>query len=186
MKRVYFSHWKTTQVAALAVVAGLAAWALSSRSVAQSSAGQVRTAATTIDRAPTWHHDPDPYDAFSGGVAVDTVRNEIVVQSPKKLIVYDRQANTPRAATLTEPKRMIAGPKTQMSDNCGLYVDSKNGEIYTMHIDGIMRVMTLLGRSHQMRRYRSSIMAMSAGLLVLLATSLAAGLARKRIGDIWP
>src|SRR5438876_8160818 len=100
MKRLYFSRWKTTAV--LAVVAGLAAWGLSSRSVAQSSAGQVRTASTTIDRAPTWHHDPDPYDTFSGNVAVDPVRNEIVVQSPKKLIVYDRQANTPPAATLTE------------------------------------------------------------------------------------
>src|SRR6476620_7043218 len=124
MKRVYFSHWrrKTTGVGVLAVVAGLAAWALSSRSVAQSSAGQVRTTSTMIDRAATWHHDPDPYAAFSGNVAVDNVRNEIVVQSPRKLIVYDRQANTPPKATLTEPKRMIFGPKTQMSDNCGLYV----------------------------------------------------------------
>jgi hypothetical protein len=146
MKRVYFSHWhrKTTGVAVLAVVAGLAAWALSSRSVAQSSAGQVRTTSTIIDRAPTWHHDPDPYDAFSGNVAVDAVRNEIVVQSPRKLIVYDRQANTPPAATLTEPKRMIAGPKTQMSDNCGLYVDSTNGEIYTMSND-ISDLMTVYG-----------------------------------------
>src|SRR5439155_10044459 len=144
MKRLYSSHWKTAQVAALAVVAGLAALALSSRSVAQSSAGQVRTTATMIDRAPTWHHDPDPYDAFSGNVAVDAVRNEIVVQSPRKLIVYDRQANTPPAATLTEPKRMIAGPKTQMSDNCGLYVDSKSGEIYTMSND-ISDLMTVYG-----------------------------------------
>src|SRR5262245_1180626 len=137
MKRVYVSHWrrKTSGVAVLALVACLAAWALASRSVAPCPAGQVRTAATIIDRAPTWHHDPDPYDAFSGNVAVDNVRNEIVVQSPRKLIVYDRQANTPPAATLTEPKRMIAGPKTQMSDNCGLYVDSENGEIYTLSND---------------------------------------------------
>jgi DNA-binding beta-propeller fold protein YncE len=146
MKRVHFSHWrrKTIEVAVLAVVSGLAAWALSSRSVAQSSAGQVRTTSTMIDRAPTWHHDPDPYDAFSGNVAVDTVRNEIVVQSPRKLLVYDRQANTPPAATLTEPKRMIAGPKTQMSDNCGLYVDSENGEIYTISND-ISDLMTVYG-----------------------------------------
>src|SRR6266568_871668 len=122
MKRLYFSPGKTTEVAVLAVVAGLAAWALSSRSVAQSTAGQVRTAATMIDRAPTWAHDPDPYETFSGAVAVDPVRDEIIVQSPRKLIVYDRQANTPPKATMTEPKRMIAGPKTQMSDNCGLYV----------------------------------------------------------------
>ena len=135
MKLFYFSRWKTIEVAILAVVAGLAAWALSSRSVAQSSAEQVRTAATMIDRAPTWAHDPDPYETFSGAVAVDVARNEIIVQSPRKLLVYDRQANTPPSATLTEPKRIIAGPKTQMSDNCGLYVDSQNGEIYTMSND---------------------------------------------------
>ena len=144
MKRGYFSHWrrKTTEVAVLAVVAGLAAWALSSRSVAQSTAGQVRTAATIIDRAPTWAHDPDPYETFSGAVAVDPVRNEIIVQSPRKLLVYDRQANTPPSAKFTEPKRMIAGPNTKMSDNCGLYVDSKNGEIYTMSND-ISDLMTV-------------------------------------------
>jgi hypothetical protein len=144
MKRVYVSHWrrKTTGVAVLVVAGCVAAWALSSRSVAQSTAGLVRTAATIIDRAPSWHHAPDPYDTFSGNVAVDTVRNEIVVQSPGKLIVYDRQANTPTAATLTEPKRMIAGPKTQMGDNCGLYVDSKNGEIYTISND-ISDLMTI-------------------------------------------
>ena len=146
MKRVYFSHWgrKTTGVAVLAVVAGLAAWALSSRSVAQSTAGQVRTAATIIDRAPTWAHAPDPYDTFSANVAVDPVRNELVAASPRKILVYDRQANTPPQATMTEPKRMIGGPKTQMSDNCGLYVDSKNGEIYTISND-ISNLMTVFG-----------------------------------------
>src|SRR5215471_19413206 len=115
MHSTHFSHWKTTEVAVLAVIAGLAAWALSSRSVAQSTAGQVRTS-TIIDRAPTWAHAPDPYETFSGAVAVDPVRNEIIVQSPRKLMVYDRLANTPPKAALTEPKRVIAGPKTQMSD----------------------------------------------------------------------
>ena len=122
MKRLYFSHWKTTQAAVLAVVAALAAWTQSSRSVAQSPAGQVRTSAI-IDRAPTWAHAPDPYDTFSGAVAVDPVRNEIIVQSPRKLLVYDRLDNTPPKAALTEPKRIIAGPNTRMSDNCGLYVE---------------------------------------------------------------
>src|SRR5689334_15040633 len=146
LTRLYFSHWrrKTTEVAVLAAVAGLTAWALSGRSVAQSSAGQVRTTSTIIDRAPAWAHAPDPYETFSGAVAVDPVRNEIIVQSPRKLIVYDRLANTPKSAALTEPKRMIAGPNTQMSDNCGLYVDSKNGEIYTISND-ISDLMTVYG-----------------------------------------
>lgn len=146
MKRVSFSHRrrKTTGVAVLAAVAGLAGWALSSRSVAQSTAGQVRTAATIIDRAATWAWAPDPYETFSGNVAVDPVRNEIIGASPRKILVYDRLANTPATATMTEPKRMIAGPKTQMSDNCGLYVDSKNGEIYTISND-ISNLMTVFG-----------------------------------------
>ena len=97
MKRVDFSYWcqKATGVAFLAVVGGLAAWALSSASVAQSSAGQVRTAATRIDRAPNWVNEMDPHETFAGQVAVSVVNNEIVVQSPGKVFVYDRLANTP-------------------------------------------------------------------------------------------
>src|SRR5688572_29798442 len=107
MKRAYYSHRrrKTIGVAVLAVVAGLAAWALSSRSVAQSTAGQVRTTSTILDRAPTWAWEPDPYETFSANVAVDPVRNEIIAASPRKILVYDRLANTPPAATMTEPKR---------------------------------------------------------------------------------
>ena len=144
MKRVDFSYWcqKATGVAFLAVVGGLAAWALSSASVAQSSAGQVRTAATRIDRAPNWVNEMDPHETFAGQVAVSVVNNEIVVQSPGKVFVYDRLANTPPAATLTEPKRLIAGPDTLLDDICGLYVDPKTGEIYNLPND-ISNAMTV-------------------------------------------
>jgi DNA-binding beta-propeller fold protein YncE len=43
---------------------------------------------------------------------------------------------------MTEPKRIIGGPKTEMSDNCGLSVDSKNGEIYTISND-VSNLMTV-------------------------------------------
>src|SRR5262249_5768877 len=123
MHSTYFSHWKTTEVAVLAVVAGLGAWALSSRSVAQSPAGQIRTH-MIIDRAPTWAHAPDPYETFSGAVAVDTVRNEIILQSPRKLLVYDRLDNTPPKAALTGTKahhRRTQHPNVgQLWSLCGL------------------------------------------------------------------
>ncbi len=136
MRRMQFSHWhrKPIGVAVLAVVAGLAAWAVSTRSVAQSPAGEARTP-IPIDRAPTWFAPADPYDTFSGAVAVDPVRNEIILQSPRKLLVYHREANTPPSASMTEPKRMIAGPKTKMDDNCGLYVDWKTGQVYSIPND---------------------------------------------------
>ncbi len=136
MKRIDFSHRhrKTTGVVILAAAAGLASWAVSARSVAQSSEAEPRTP-ILIDRAPAWVVSADPYETFSGAVAVDPVRNEIILQSPRKLLVYDRQANTPPSAKMTEPKRMIAGPKTKMDDNCGLYVDWKTGQIYTIPND---------------------------------------------------
>ncbi len=146
MKSVDFSHWcrKTTGVAVVAVVGALAAWAVSSASVAQSSAGQVRTATTRIDRAPNWVNAPDPHSTFSGAVAVYPKGEEIVVQSPGQVFVFDRRANTPARAALTEPKRLIEGPATGLDDLCGLYVDPKTGEIYNIAND-ISNVMTVFG-----------------------------------------
>lgn len=96
MKRIYVSHGhrRGIRVAVLAAAAGLAAWALSARSAAQSSAGEANTP-IVIDRAPAWVISREPYDPYSGTVAVDPVRNEIILQSPEMLFVYDRQANTP-------------------------------------------------------------------------------------------
>ena len=136
MKRIDFSRWhrKITGVVVLAAAVGLVIWATSARSVAQSSEEGSRTS-TLLDRAPAWIVSADPYDTYSAAVAVDPVRNEIILQSPKKLLVYNREANTPPSASMTEPKRMIVGPKTKMDDNCGLYVDWKTGELYTIAND---------------------------------------------------
>ena len=52
----------------------------------------------------------DPYSAYSS-VAVDPVNNEVVVTDENlfQVLVYDRMANTPATAKMTEPKRMIGG-----------------------------------------------------------------------------
>jgi hypothetical protein len=80
----------------------------------------------------------DPYATYSA-VTVDSTRNEIILQDENlfQILTYDRMANTPPTATMTEPKRVIAGPKTKVEFNCGLYVDPKTGDIYSIANDTV-------------------------------------------------
>jgi len=80
----------------------------------------------------------DSYPTYSA-VAVDVERNEIVLQDENlfQILVYDRTANTPPTATMTEPKRIIGGIQTHIEFNCGLYVDQKTGDIYSVTNDTI-------------------------------------------------
>jgi DNA-binding beta-propeller fold protein YncE len=88
-----------------------------------------------IDRAPI-RTIKDAYPGFSG-VAVDAIRNEIVINDENlfQIVIYDRTANTPRTAAFTEPKRVIAGPNAIVDFQCGIYVDPKTGDIYTLSND---------------------------------------------------
>jgi len=52
-----------------------------------------------------------------------------------QIMAYDRTANTPPTATMTEPKRVIGGHHTKIEFNCGLYIDPKNGDIYAVNND---------------------------------------------------
>lgn len=92
-------------------------------------------ASTTLDLTPIRTVEDDA--ATFSGVAVDPVRDEIILQDENlfQIRVYRRLANTPREALMTEPKRIIEGPKTQIEFNCGLYVDPKTGEIYSVNND---------------------------------------------------
>src|ERR1051325_9830069 len=78
----------------------------------------------------------EEYATYSA-VAVDDVRDEIVLQDENlfQILVYDRKANTPLSAKMTEPKRIIAGPKTKVEFNCGLYIDPASGDIYSVNND---------------------------------------------------
>lgn len=93
--------------------------------------GETRTS-SAVERSPL-RIVGDLYDVMTS-VAVDPIRNEIVVQGAK-LMVYDRMANTPPSAAMTEPKRVIAGRKTMLGRHCGLYIDPGNGEIYATATD---------------------------------------------------
>ncbi len=104
--------------------------------------------AMEIDRAPV-RVIHDSYPTYSA-VAVDHVRNEIVLQDENlfQIMVFDRAANTPPGASMTEPKRVIGGRKTKVEFNCGLYIDPKNGDIYTVSND-VMDNMVIF--SHEAR-----------------------------------
>ena len=80
----------------------------------------------------------DPYAAFSA-VAVDPVNNEVVLTDENlfQILVYDRTANTPPSARMTEPKRMIGGLQTKIEFQCGLYIDPTNGDIYAVNNDTV-------------------------------------------------
>ena len=88
-----------------------------------------------ITRAPLRHIE-DPHPSFSS-VSVDQAHDEIVLEDENldRIVTYGRMDNTPKQAAFTEPKRVIAGSKTKISENCGLYVDPFSGDIYSVNGD---------------------------------------------------
>jgi DNA-binding beta-propeller fold protein YncE len=84
----------------------------------------------------------DPYSAYSA-VAVDPVNNEVVLTDENlfQILVYDRTANTPPTARMTEPKRMIGGLETKIEFQCGLYIDPTNGDIFAVNNDTVDRLV---------------------------------------------
>lgn len=78
----------------------------------------------------------DPYLSFAG-IAVDPVRDEIVVgdQKMSKIVFYDRRANTPAAAAMTEPKRVIGGDKAFLEYVSSVYLDPATGDVFAINND---------------------------------------------------
>ena len=125
-------------VAYLTLLGSASAWVLyAQQAPRQESKASSATAAggrpLRIDRAPlrTLHEDHS-YAAFYA-VAVDPVRDEILLQSANRssVRVYDRRLEY---ASL-EPKRWIEGAAAKIGST-GLYVDPTNGEIYSVATDG--------------------------------------------------
>ena len=63
--------------------------------------------------------------------------DEIILhdENNAQIMVYSRLDDTPDRATLTEPKRIIGGPATNIQMNCGVYVDPFSGDIYSVNGD---------------------------------------------------
>jgi DNA-binding beta-propeller fold protein YncE len=78
----------------------------------------------------------DPYPTYSA-VAMDPITKEIVLQDENlfQIVAFDRMANTPPSASMTEPKRIIGGHSTKVEFNCALYIDPKTGDIYSVNND---------------------------------------------------
>ena len=123
-------------------------WQLASPDLPQYSASSQQQGRTTTSDGETGRGEAiqrkplraiaDPYGLYSA-VGVDLANNEVVLQDENhfRILVYDRTANTPSGDLITGPKRVIAGDKTNLMLNSGLYVDPKNGDIYTVNNDSI-------------------------------------------------
>ena len=95
-------------------------------------------AKTAAAKRPPIRVIKDRYSSLSA-VAVDGVNDEVIAtdESLFQLLAYNRLDNTPASATLTEPKRIVSGSKTDIEFQCGLYVDPKSGDTYVVNNDTI-------------------------------------------------
>jgi hypothetical protein len=78
----------------------------------------------------------DTYPIYSS-IAVDTQFNEVVLQDTNLfgIKVFNRLEHTPAGVEASKPVRVIEGRETDLEYNNGLYVDPKNGDIYSVASD---------------------------------------------------
>lgn len=102
---------------------------------------KARTSSFDVDRAPA-RVIRDTFPTYSA-VALDPTTNEIYLQDENLfgLLVYDRMTNTPSSANFSEPKRRVRGEKTRLEFNCSVYVDPKNGEVYSINNDMVNQMV---------------------------------------------
>lgn len=114
----------------------LIAAVLQERMAARSGAASAETRPSEhLDRAPA-RIIHDTYATYSA-IAVDVRTDEVFLQDENLfgIKVFNRLDNTPPGAAFTEPKRMLGGDLTKLEFNCGLYVDPKTGDIYSVNND---------------------------------------------------
>jgi DNA-binding beta-propeller fold protein YncE len=120
---------------------------------------QSPAAAADMDLAPLRVIEDDT--ATFSAVAVDPVRNEIVLQDENlfQIHVYDRASPTPAPSAVSTPKRVIDGPNTEIEFNCGLYIDPEGGDIYSVANDTSDTLLIFShdanGNVHPKRRLRT-------------------------------
>jgi 6-phosphogluconolactonase (cycloisomerase 2 family) len=108
---------------------------IASASATWSKAAAQRPTAGEVSPAPV-RVIRDTHPTYSA-VVVDSQNNEIILQDENlfQIMVYDRLANTPVNASMTEPKRVIGGNRSKVEFNCALYVDPMSGDIYSVNND---------------------------------------------------
>jgi DNA-binding beta-propeller fold protein YncE len=78
----------------------------------------------------------DPYPTFDG-IAVDSVNGIVALSDENRsgLFIYDRASGS-QSTKITEPKRHIIGPRTDLGFIAGVTLDSKNREAWVVNNDG--------------------------------------------------
>jgi 6-phosphogluconolactonase (cycloisomerase 2 family) len=78
----------------------------------------------------------DTYPTYTS-IGVNLQTDEVVLQDNNlwSTRVFNRLDNTPAGAEMTQPKRVIQGRTTLIQYNNGLYIDQKNGDIYSVESD---------------------------------------------------
>ena len=88
-----------------------------------------------VNRPPVrrlWDTDPS-----YGSIAFDARTGKVFLQDLNlwAIRIFDRMTNTPANATRSEPERVIQGKNTELQFNTCMYIDPKNGDIYTVEND---------------------------------------------------
>lgn len=98
-------------------------------------ADDVNVAHKTVDRPPsrTIHDSSPTYSA----IALDLQSDEVFLEDENLfgIKVFNRMDNTAPGSKFTEPKRLLGGKKTKLEFNCGLYIDPKTGDLYSVNND---------------------------------------------------
>jgi 6-phosphogluconolactonase (cycloisomerase 2 family) len=89
-----------------------------------------------IARQPAPRVLGDTFPTFTA-VGVNTQTNEVIIQDNNlwSTWIFNRLENTPPAAPASKPKRIIQGEETHIQFNNGVYVDPRNGDIYSVESD---------------------------------------------------
>src|SRR5439155_1499093 len=89
-----------------------------------------------VTRTPEFRTLADTYPTYTS-VGINLATDEVVLQDNNlwSTRVFNRLDSTPPGAEMTQPKRIIQGRNTHIQYNNGLYIDQKNGDIYSVESD---------------------------------------------------
>src|SRR5689334_22311615 len=110
------------------------------RSQAQNSPRTPERKTVIIDRDPVRELLEDPYSNFSG-MAIDEEKGELLLSNDNErkgqsIETYHVEFPPERSDRVTEPLRMIAGPKADLGDICGIAISPEFNEIYKVSGEG--------------------------------------------------
>jgi 6-phosphogluconolactonase (cycloisomerase 2 family) len=102
----------------------------------QAQRGGPLPAINEVTRPPEFRTLADTFPTYTS-VGVNLQTDEVFLQDNNlwSTRVFNRLDSTPPGAEMTQPKRIITGPNTHIQYNNGLYIDPKNGDIYSVESD---------------------------------------------------